>query len=123
MADLSTASREPATGARSAGALLLTVAGLGGAFGVASCCALPFLLAGAGLGTAWLGGIAELAAPYRVPLMAVSALSLAGGAAALLRQPKVCAPDALCARPAARSATALGLLLGLVLLSLGYVYV
>src|ERR1700736_4589567 len=41
--------------ARGAGATLLTLAGVVGAFGVASCCGLPFLLATFGLGTAWLG--------------------------------------------------------------------
>jgi mercuric ion transport protein len=32
-----------------AGAVLLAAAGLAGSFGVAACCALPFLLAGVGL--------------------------------------------------------------------------
>ena len=51
---------------RGAGAAALTLGGLRAAFGAASCCALPILLSGAGLGTAWLGGVAELATPYRV---------------------------------------------------------
>jgi mercuric ion transport protein len=110
---------------RGAGATLLTLGGLGAAFGAASCCALPFLLAGAGLGTAWLGGVAELATPYRVPLLAISAASLLGGGLALWRQRAraYCAPGAICARPAVRRTTALGLLLGAVLLYLGYAYV
>jgi mercuric ion transport protein len=109
---------------RGAGAALLTLGGLGAAFGAASCCALPFLLAGAGLGTAWLGGVAELASPYRVPLLAISAVSLLSGGVALWRQrtPAYCAPGALCARPLARHLTLLGLLLGAVLLYLGYTY-
>ena len=123
MSDPSESSVAPRPGAQGGGAILLTLAGLGSAFGLASCCALPILLAGAGLGTAWLGGIADLAVPYRVPLIAISGVSLAGGAISLLRQRRVCAPGAFCARPAVRATTTLGLILGLVLLYLGYVYV
>jgi mercuric ion transport protein len=123
MSDKSANSVAPRRGTQGAGALLLTLAGLGSAFSLASCCALPILLAAAGLGTAWLGGIADLAVPYRVPLIAISGVSLAGGAVSLLRQRRVCAPGAVCARPAVRGTTALGLILGLVLLYLGYVYV
>jgi mercuric ion transport protein len=110
---------------RGLGGVLLTLAGLGSAFAVASCCALPLLLAAAGLGAAWLGSIAEIAAPYRAPLLALSAASLAGGGIQLWRQRKsgYCSPAAVCARPAARRATALGLLVGLVMLYLGYAYV
>lgn len=109
---------------RGVGTALLTVAGLGSAFAAASCCGLPVLFAGAGLGAAWLGGIAELATPLRVPLIAISALSIAGGAAALWRQrkPAYCRPGAVCARPMARGLMALGLLLSLLLLYLGYAY-
>lgn len=56
-----------------AAAVALTVGGLVAAFGVASCCALPFLLATAGVGAAWLGGIALLAAPHRPFLVAAAA--------------------------------------------------
>jgi mercuric ion transport protein len=103
---------------------LLTLTGLAAAFGVASCCALPLLLATAGLGTAWLGGIALLAAPHRPFLLAASTLCLLGGAVLLWRQRTVtaCAPGALCARPGVRGLTLAGLLLGLVLLYLGYAY-
>ena len=109
---------------RGIGAVLLTVAGLGSAFAAAACCGLPVLLAGAGLGAAWLGAVAELAAPYRLALLAVAALSIAGGAVALWRQrkPAYCRAGAVCARPTVRGLMALGLLLGLVLLYLGYAY-
>ena len=114
-----------ASRSRGMGAVLLTLAGIGSAFAVASCCALPILFAAAGLGAAWLGGIAEMAAPYRVPLIALSATSLAGGGAVLWRQriSAYCAAGAVCARPAVRGATAVMLLLGVVLLYLGYAYV
>lgn len=109
---------------RGVGAVLLTLAGLGSAFAVASCCALPILFATAGLGAAWLGGVAEIAAPFRVPLLAISAASLAGGGIELWRQRKsgYCSPGAVCTRPAVRGTIALGLLLGLVLIYLGYAY-
>jgi mercuric ion transport protein len=125
MADLPADSQAAPRRSRGVGGVLLTLAGLGSAFAVASCCALPLLLATAGLGAAWLGGVAEIAAPYRVPLLAISAASLAGGGIERWRQRKsgYCSPGAVCARPPVRRAAALGLLLGLVMLCLGYTYV
>jgi mercuric ion transport protein len=126
MSDLSArraTTNRPVSGA---GPVLLTLGGLAAAFGVASCCALPLLLATAGLSTAWLGGIALLAAPHRPFLLAAAALCFAVGAVLLWRQRKpvaVCLPGAICARPAVRALTTVGLLLGLVLLTLGYAYV
>jgi mercuric ion transport protein len=112
---------QPACGAS---AVLLTLAGLAAAFGVASCCGLPFLLATLGLGTAWLGGFALLAVPHRVFLLAAAAVCLVGAAVLLWRQRSAvaCAPGAICARPAVRSITVIGLLVGAVLLYLGYAY-
>jgi mercuric ion transport protein len=110
--------------ARGVGAVALTAAGLIAAFGVASCCGLPFLLATAGLGTAWLGGFALMAAPHRMLLLAAATVCLVGAAVLLWRQRRaaVCAPGAICSRPAIRGATLAGLLVGLVLLCLGYAY-
>jgi mercuric ion transport protein len=106
------------------GSVLLTVGGLAAAFGVASCCGLPFLLATAGLGTAWLTSFALLAAPHRSILLIVGAACLAGGALLFLQQRRMatCTPGAFCSRPAVRSLTLTGLLVGLVLLYLGYAY-
>ena len=103
-------------------ATLLTFSGLAAAFGAASCCALPLLLASLGLGTVWLGGIALLAAPHRGVLLAAAAVCLAGGAALLWRQrgAAACALGTGCARPAVLGVNAAGLLLGSVLLALGY---
>lgn len=114
--------------ARGTGAVLLTLGGLAAAFGVASCCALPFLLATAGLGTAWLYGIAVLAAPHRGFLLGAAAICLAGGAVLLWRQRQrrtavTCAPGGVCSHPAVRGLTLVCLLAGLVLLYLGYTYV
>jgi hypothetical protein len=69
--------------ANGSGAMLFTLGGLAAGFGVASCCALPLLLTTIGVSTAWLGGVALLAAPHRGVLLAVGALCLTGGAALL----------------------------------------
>jgi len=117
MADLSGTPHDRLT--RGAGAVALTAAGLVAAFAVASCCGLPFLLATAGLGTAWLGGFAPLAAPHRALLLAAATACLAGAAVLLWPQRSValCAPRAICARPAIRGVTLIGLLVGLASLS------
>ena len=81
MADIPASGSSRAVGT---GSVLLTVGGLAAAFGVASCCGLPFLLATAGLGTAWLTGFALLAAPHRTVLLIVGAVCLAGGAVLVL---------------------------------------
>jgi mercuric ion transport protein len=106
------------------GAVALTLGGLTAAFGVASCCGLPFLLAGAGVGTAWLYGIALVAAPHRLLLMALASICLAGGAVLLWRQRRqaVCAPGSICSKPAVQSLVIIGLLIGSALLYLGYRY-
>lgn len=112
------------SGAR--GAAVLTVGGIAAAFGVASCCALPILLTTAGLGVGWLGGIAMAASPYRTLLLSVSTLFLVGGAILLWRQQRAamtCGPDGVCTPPAVRAVLLIGLLLGAVLLWLGYSYV
>jgi mercuric ion transport protein len=87
-----------AVGTRS---VLLTLGGLTAAFGVASCCGLPFLLATAGIGTTWLTGFALLAAPHWSILLIVGAVCLAGGAVLFWRQQRIaaCTPGAFCSRP------------------------
>lgn len=107
------------------GASLLTIGGLGAAFGLAACCALPLLLASLGLSSAWLGGVASISAPYRTPLLAFGALALAGGAVLLWRQQRhaACGPKGACTPPAFRVATLVGLIMGAVLLVAGYLYV
>lgn len=105
---------------------LLAFGGLAAAFGVAACCGLPFILAGLGLGTAWLGGVALLAEPHRQLLLVIAALLLAGGAVALWRQHRAaqaCRVEGVCARPGVRLLTSVGLLIGASLLVVGYLYV
>jgi mercuric ion transport protein len=108
------------------GAASLALAGVGAAFGVASCCALPILLASIGIGSAWLGGIAMAAISYREPLLIIAALCLLGGGALLSRQQLAaarCGPDGACTPVWIRVVTLAGLLVGAVLLWLGYHYV
>ncbi|GAA3677512.1 MULTISPECIES: mercuric reductase [Acetobacteraceae] len=107
------------------GAASLTLGGIAAAFAVASCCALPILLTSAGLGVAWLSGIAVATAPFRTPLLIVGALFLLFGAVLLGRQQVAasrCGPDGVCTPPAVRIFTFAGLLVGVVLLYLGYRY-
>jgi mercuric ion transport protein len=105
------------------GAVLLTLGGLAAAFGVASCCALPVILAGIGVGAAWLGAVGILAEPHRELLLIASAVGLAGGGILLWRQRAgVCRPNSICARPGVRALTVAGLLIGVMLLYLGYAY-
>lgn len=109
---------------RDAGATLLTVGGVAAAFGVASCCGLPFLLATLGISSAWLTGIALLAAPHRPLLLWAGALCLVAGAVLVWRRQTttVCAANAVCSTPAVRGLTAVGLVAGLALLTIGYLY-
>jgi len=58
------------------GALLLAIGGLAAAFGAASCCAIPMLLGSLGLGSAWLAGVAILAAPHRIALITAAVVCL-----------------------------------------------
>ncbi len=117
----SPAQDRPAAGA---GTVALTIGGLTAAFGAAACCGLPFMLATAGLGTAWLGSVALAAAPHRVFLLAAAAVCLTCGAVLFWRQrtAAACAPGSVCSRPAVRGLTMVGLLLGAALLYVGYAY-
>ncbi|AOG02696.1 MAG: mercuric reductase [Blastomonas sp.] len=112
--------------AKLSGATLLTLSGIGAAFGVAACCALPIMLAAAGIGTAWLAGIASVTAPQRDIWIAVSALSLLISAFMLWRthQNAVrCGGVAASSPRWLRIALAAGLVAGTVLLVAGIVYV
>lgn len=116
----------PAMAPKTSASALLTLGGLGAAFGVAACCALPLLLISLGLSTAWLGGIASFAAPYRTGLLVLAALALAGGAILLWRQQRQaarCGPNGVCTPLAVRVVTLVGLIIGVALLVAGYLYV
>ena len=107
------------------GAAFLTLGGLASAIGLASCCALPMLLAGAGLSAAWLGGFAILAAPHRALLLVVGTACLLGGAGLLWRQQREAATyrsGGVCTPAPVRMAILIGLLVAGGLLWAGYRY-
>ena len=109
---------------RDTGATVLTLGGVAAAFGVASCCGLPFLLATIGVSSAWLVGIATLAAPHRPLLLALGAIGLVAGGVLLWRRRSAaaCATDAVCSKPAVRGMTLAALVAGCALLTIGYLY-
>jgi mercuric ion transport protein len=79
-----------------------------------------------GVGTAWLGGIASVAAPNRTLLLVFATLALVGGAILLWRQQRHaagCGPNGVCTPPGVRVLTLVGLIVGVVLLVAGYLYV
>ena len=98
------------------------MSGIAAAFGVASCCGLPFLLATLGLSSAWLGGLALLAAPHRTLLLSAAAICLAAGAVLLWRRQPACASGSIFSKPVVRGLTAFGLVVGLAFLTIGYLY-
>ena len=103
------------------GALLVAAGGLAAAFAAASCCALPLLLSAIGIGSAGLGGIALLAAPYqRWLLLAAAGCVLVGGGLLWRNRAAVCLPGTVCARPGIRLVTTLTLTLAAILALLGY---
>jgi mercuric ion transport protein len=110
--------------ARDAGALLLAAGGLAAAFGAASCCALPLLLGSLGLGSAWLIGVAWIAAPHRLALLLAAMLCLvgAGGVFAWRRRVAACTPGMSCRHPATTALLVCIMSLGAVLAVLGYLY-
>lgn len=109
---------------REAGATLLAAGGLAAAFGAASCCALPVLLGSLGLATAWLGGLALLAAPYRPVLLAGAVVCLISGGLLFWRgrSAAACTPGAACGRPMATRFLTGALSLGAVLTVLGFIF-
>ncbi|TPG07511.1 hypothetical protein EAH84_14460 [Sphingomonas oligophenolica] len=109
-------------GNRFFGAAGLASAGLAASFGLAACCALPIILAGAGVGTAWLAGPISIADPIRGYLTPIAALALGAAAFLVLRSPKSCAPGDLCARPVPRIVLGLLVVIGGVLLYLSTQY-
>jgi mercuric ion transport protein len=111
----------PATGSSS---LALIATGLGSAFAVASCCALPIVLGGLGLSTAWLFHLALWAAPHRTILLGVALIALLAGAILFFRQWRVrCDPEMWCSRRWVKVMTVIGLLIGIALWIGGYEYV
>jgi len=109
---------------RETGAVMLAIGGLAAAFGAAACCALPMLLGSLGLGSAWLFGIAILAAPHRLALIAAAAVCLVGAGIILAwhRRAVACAPGTVCAHRAVAPLVMGFLVIGTALAVAGYLY-
>jgi mercuric ion transport protein len=121
MNTLTSSSRRRPSGA---GAVVLAAGGLLAGLATASCCAIPILLGTLGLGSAGLFRLAVVAAPHRTALLVIGAVAIASAGVLLWRQRvDVCKPGAVCAKPVVRIATAVGLIVGVILLIAGYIYV
>jgi mercuric ion transport protein len=110
--------------AKETGAILLAIGGLAAAFGAASCCALPILLGSLGLSSAWLAGIALVAAPHRVALVGAAAICLIGAGIVLARYRRsiACAPGAACGNRGATPLIVAVVSLGAALAVAGFVF-
>jgi mercuric ion transport protein len=107
---------------KSTSAVALVTGGIASAFALAACCALPVLLAGAGLSAYWLAPIATFADPRRGLLTALAVVALAGSVVVVLSAPPTCSPGDLCARPAFRVTIVMVAIIGAVLLILSRMY-
>lgn len=76
MAETTLRAQDIASGSVETCAAVAAGGGLATAFGAAACCALPVLLGSVGLGSAWLAGLALLAAPYQPLLLAIATVGL-----------------------------------------------
>ena len=104
------------------GAIAFVTGGAAAAFALAACCAIPFLLAGLGIGAAWLGPVASAAEPHANALTGLSAMALFGSVGVVSRAPKHCDPGAICARPWFRWINIPLAFLGAILLVLSKIY-
>jgi mercuric ion transport protein len=109
-------------GMKSTGAVALLAGGIGAAFALAACCAVPALFAGLGIGVAWLVPLVSASQPHTEALTVVSALALLGSVGVVAVAPKHCEPIATCARPWFRWTVIAAALVGAVLLVLSKIY-
>lgn len=111
-------------GAKTTGAVALVTGGVAAAFGLAACCAIPFLLVGAGVGISvgWLAPVVSATQPHADLLTAFSAAALIGSVAIVWRAPRSCRPGSLCARHAFRWAVTGAAVIGAILLVLSKIY-
>lgn len=78
---------------------LVAVGGILGALAASSCCIVPLVLFGLGIGGAWIGNLTGLA-PYKPLFVAATAGVLGYGFYLVYWKPRrACADDAACARP------------------------
>lgn len=109
-------------GIKSTGAVALVTSGIATAFSLAACCAIPFLIAGTGIGVAWLAPLVSASQPYSTVLTALSVVALVGSVAIVWWVPKHCHPGSLCARPAFRWMVTGAAVVGAILLLLSQIY-
>ena len=96
---------------------LMAVGGLLGALVASSCCLLPLVLFGFGVGVSggWIGNLTQLA-PYQPFFMAATIACLGYGYWLVYRSSKVaCAGGEACARPLSNRLVQLGLIVATVL--------
>lgn len=78
---------------------LVAVGGILGALAASSCCIVPLVLFGLGIGGAWIGNLTALA-PYKPLFVAATAGVLGHGFYLVYWKPRrACADDTACARP------------------------
>jgi mercuric ion transport protein len=87
------------TNKQTAGITALAAGGLGSAFAVASCCALPIIFASLGLGFFWFAPLGSAAMPYDGPLTALAVAGLLLSVVFVVRASRTCAPGDLCSKP------------------------
>lgn len=101
---------------------LLAAGGLLAAFGVASCCALPFALSLLGISAVSLVGIGYLAAQYQQVLFYAAAICLGATAFIMIRQRRrrTCDPDGACSSPMLDWGSKIAMVLAVGLLALTF---
>ncbi|MDE2167014.1 MAG: mercuric reductase [Alphaproteobacteria bacterium] len=98
--------------------MALAASGAAAAFGAASCCAIPMLLGGIGLGGLGSAIFMPVLAPYQSYLIAAAAVCLVAGGGLLWWRNACACRDAR----ALTAVTLIGLVLGAALLVLGLSY-
>ncbi|MBL4748230.1 MAG: hypothetical protein JKY17_05515 [Magnetovibrio sp.] len=88
---------------------LSSVGALFGGILASSCCILPLILGGIGLGGAWLGHLESLA-PYQPYFLTLAAISIGGGL--WVSRKSRCSPAGVCADSRSNKRAMIGLGLG-----------
>ena len=109
-------------GLKSTGAVALVGSGTAAAFSLAACCAMPFLLAGTGIGAGWLAPLVSASQPYTTILTGFALAALIGSVAIVWRVPRQCQPGSLCARPAFKWGVTGAAVIGAILLAASKIY-
>jgi len=103
---------------RAIGPAALAAGGVAAAFGAASCCAIPMLLGGIGLGGLGSALFMPVLAPFQPYLLAAALACLIAGGALLWRR-QTCGS---CGTRVTTTLTLAGLVLGVTLVALGFTY-